>query len=58
MIPPTTNELKQHSNDLSDFGKNLHNLNGLGKASAKVALVAIALISISVFILPLAAEIA
>ena len=58
MIPPTTNELKQHSNDLSDFGKNLHNLNGSGKALVNAAVVLVALISVITFLVPMATQIA
>ena len=57
MIPPTTNELKQHSSDLSGFGKKLHNLNGSGKALVNVAVVVFALIVLTSFLMPLGVEV-
>jgi len=55
MIPPTTNELKQHSTDLSDFAENLRGLNGLGKAFVNVAVVVVALIVTLPFLTPILA---
>jgi hypothetical protein len=52
MIPPNTNELKMHADDLADFGKSLHNLNGTGKALVDAALVVVALIAVMTFLLP------
>lgn len=53
MIPPTTNELKQHSDNLADFAKNLHNLNGAGKALVNAAVVVVALIAVIIFLPPM-----
>ncbi len=50
MIPPTTNELKQHSDDLANFGKSLHNLNGTGRALVNAAVVAVALIAVIILV--------
>ena len=50
MIPPTSNELKMHSDNLADFGKNLHNLNGTGKTLASAAAVVVALIVVTIFL--------
>lgn len=58
MIPPTTNELKLHSDNLADIGKSLHNFNGTGKALVNAALVSIALIAVVIFLPPLFAAIA
>ena len=55
MIPPTTNELKQHSDNLVDFSKNLHNLNGEGKALINAAVVVVALIAVIIFLPPMIA---
>jgi hypothetical protein len=57
MIPPTTNELRMHSDNLADFGKDLHKLNGTGKALTNVAVVVVALIAIVIFLPPVFAEI-
>ena len=57
MIPPTTNELKLHSDNLADFGKNLHKLNGAGKALVNVAVLAVALIAATAVLLPVAAAV-
>ena len=50
MIPPTTNELKQHSDNLADFAKDLNELNPTGKAIVKAAVVAVALIPVIIFL--------
>ena len=50
MIPPTTNELKQHSDNLADFAKDLNELNSTGKAMVKAAVVAVALIPVIIFL--------
>lgn len=57
MIPPTTNELKQHSKDLFNFGNNLHNLNGSGKTLVNAAVIVFALILITSFLMPMGAEV-
>ncbi len=57
MIPPTTNELKLHSDNLADFGKSLHNLNGAGKALVNAAVVVVALIAVIIFLPPVLAVI-
>ena len=53
MIPPNTNELKQHSNNMADFGKDLHKLNGSGKALVNAAVVVVALIVALPFLTPM-----
>ena len=53
MIPPTTNELREHSDNLSDFGKDLHKLNGSGKALVNAAVVVVALIAVMPFLTPM-----
>ena len=58
MIPPTTNELKQHTNDIANFGKNLRKMNGSGKALINVAVVTVALVSAITFLLPMASNFA
>jgi len=58
MIPPTTNELKQHSDDLAKFGKSLHNKNGAGSALVNAAVVVIALIAMATLFPPMSAIIA
>lgn len=50
MIPPTINELKQHTEDLVNSANNLPDLNGMGKAL--VTAVIVALIVVMTFILP------
>ena len=57
MIPPTTNELKQHSNDIANFGKNLRKMNGSGKALVNVAVVVVSMISAIIYLTPMAAQI-
>ncbi len=57
MIPPNTNELKMHTDDLADFGKNLHNLNGSGKALVNAAVAVVALIAVIIFLPPVLAVI-
>jgi len=58
MIPPTTNELKQHSNDIANFGRNLRKMNGSGKALVNVAVVVVAVVFAITFLLPMAPKIA
>ena len=58
MIPPTPNELKQHSINLSDFGKKLHKFDGSGSAMVNVAVIAITLVSVLSFISPMFAGVA
>ena len=53
MIPPNTNELKMHADDLADFGKSLHNLNGASKALVNAAVVVVALITVITFLPPM-----
>jgi len=57
MIPPTTNELKQHSDDLADFAKGINKLNPAGKTLVKAAVVVVALIPVIIFLPPLFAQI-
>ena len=52
MIPPTTNELKQHTDDLVNTANNLRDLNGTGKALVNVAAVVVALTVVVTFLLP------
>jgi len=58
MIPPTTNELKQHSNDLANFGKNLRKMNGSGKALVNITVAVVAMISSVIYLTPMVAQIA
>ncbi|MBL4873354.1 MAG: hypothetical protein JKY41_08155 [Rhodobacteraceae bacterium] len=58
MIPLTTNELKQHSNDLANFGENLRKMNGSGKAFVNVTVVVVAMISAVIYLTPMVAQIA
>jgi hypothetical protein len=53
MIPPTINELKQHTEDLANSANNLPDLTGTGKALVNVAVAVVALIVVTTFILPL-----
>jgi hypothetical protein len=57
MITPTTNEQKQHSDNLVDFAKDINELNGTGKALVKVAVVVAALIPMIIFLPPMFAQI-
>ena len=57
MIPPTTNELKQHSDNLADFAKGLNKLNGTGKALVNVAVIVVALIPVIILLPPMFAQI-
>ena len=50
MIPPTTNELKQHTDNLADFAKGFNELNPTGKALVKAAVVVVALIPVVIFL--------
>jgi hypothetical protein len=52
MIPPTINELRQHSDDLVYSANNLPDLNGTGKALVNAATVVVALIVVMAFVLP------
>jgi len=56
MIPPTTSELKQHSDDLADFAKGINELTPTGKALAKAAVVVVALIPVIFFLPPMIAQ--
>jgi hypothetical protein len=53
MIPPTTNELREHSDNLARFGENLHKMNGTGKALCNAAVVVVALIVVMPFLTPM-----
>ena len=57
MIPPTPNELREHSENLTNLGRNLHKLDGTGKALINVAVVVVVLISVVVFLPPAFTEI-
>jgi hypothetical protein len=57
MIPTTTNELKQHSDNLADFAKDLNKLNGTGKALVNAAVTVVALIPVIIFLPPVFAQI-
>ena len=57
MIPPNTNELNRHSDDLADFGRSLHNLNGAGKALVNATAAVVALIAVLIFLAPVLVEI-
>ena len=57
MIPPTTKELKQHSNDIANFGKNLRKLNGPGNAFVNAVVVVFAVITVAIFMTPIAMQI-
>ena len=50
MIPPARTELRQHSEDLINLGKNLHKLNGVGRAFTKAGVVAVALVAVLAFL--------
>jgi diacylglycerol kinase len=58
MIPPTTNELRQHSDKMANLGQNLHNLNGTGKTLASAAVVVVAVIAVTIFLPQLFTKIA
>ena len=53
MIPPTTNELRKHSDNLAGLGENLHKMNGTGKALVNAAVVVVALIAVMPFLTPM-----
>jgi hypothetical protein len=57
MITPTTNELKQHSDNLADFAKGLNKLNGTGKALVNAAVAVAALIPVIIFLPPIFVQI-
>ena len=57
MIPPNTNELRQHSDDLENFGKNLQSLDGAGKALVNLAVVVVASMALAIFLPPIFAAI-
>lgn len=52
MIPPTINELKQHTEDLVHTANNLPDLNGRGKTLVNAAVVVVALFVVMAFVLP------
>jgi hypothetical protein len=58
MIPPTTNELRMHSDKVADFSMNLHKMNGTGKALVNAAVVVVAVIAVSIFLPQLFAAVA
>jgi hypothetical protein len=57
MITPTTNELKQHSDNPADFAKGLNKLNGTGKALVNAAVTVVVLIPVIIFLPPMFAQI-
>ncbi len=57
MIPPTTNELKLHSDNLANFAKDLNKLNGAGKPLVNTAVAVVALIAVIFFLTPMLAQI-
>jgi hypothetical protein len=57
MIPSTANELKQHSDNLVDFAKDINELNGTGKALVNAAVTVVALVPVIIFLPPMFAQI-
>jgi hypothetical protein len=57
MIPTTTKELKQHSDNLANFAKDVNKLNGAGKALVNAAVVVVALIPVIIFLPPIFVQI-
>ena len=57
MIPPTADELRMHSDKLSNLGKNLHNLNGADRATTNAAVAVVAIVAVLAFLPPMFAEI-
>lgn len=53
MIPPSINELNQHSIDLAKFGEGLRTSSGLDKALVNVAVAVVALIAVTVALPPI-----